>query len=209
MSITVRELLQLPHLRLTLTAGAAGLDLAGQLGAQLRPAQSVGVARPGRVPGRPTSPASAPGRQPRSGSSNGSPRRASSSLGIGVGMACPRCPRGPPGEPTSWPSRWSPSPTACRSRRGPSRRRRQRPGGGPRPGPGGRLHQVCGRRRSSPGARGRRCSPLVGEELGVRLSLLHRRPGCRCSVTEKARRSPRRWWPATRPTGTRSPACSA
>ncbi|HJY99838.1 MAG TPA: PucR family transcriptional regulator ligand-binding domain-containing protein, partial [Streptosporangiaceae bacterium] len=26
MSITVRELLQLPHLRLTLTAGAAGLD---------------------------------------------------------------------------------------------------------------------------------------------------------------------------------------
>ncbi len=28
MSITVRELLQLPHLRLTLTAGASGLDRA-------------------------------------------------------------------------------------------------------------------------------------------------------------------------------------
>ena len=206
MSITVRELLQLPHLRLTLTAGAAGLDR------QVSWVHSSDLPNPWEWLGppsscSPTSPASAPGRQPRSGSSNGSPRPASAAWVSGWAWPARRCPRRPARRadelalpliavPYSVPFTAVARAVADANGREEARLL----------GRVARLYELL-RTSVIAGRPGAEMFRLLGDELGVRLYLLDPETGLSLFGDGKARPSPRRWWPATRPTGTRSPAC--
>ena len=100
MWITVRELLQLPHLRLTLTAGEASLDR------QVSWVHSSDLPNPWEWLGPAelllTNGTSLSAEEPAQvGSSNGWRRRALVASVSGWGCPARHCPPGPPGEPTS------------------------------------------------------------------------------------------------------------